>query len=161
MVPEEVKAAIEDARNAVNVKINFNIASTCPVFDRKENKEFTAYVIDVTLGEINYTLLKRYSQFDELHAALKKAYKGVDLPLLPKKRWFGNTDPSFVQKRCRKLQLYLNSLALNETLFKSTIMCKFLLTVTTYDEERDKKEEKDKKEDKDKKDDKNKKDKKR
>jgi len=125
----------------------------------KKKKEFTAYVIDVTIGITNYTLLKRYSQFDDLHQNIKKSYKGADLPLLPKKRWFGNTDPSFVQKRCRKLQLYLNNLTQIETIFKGIEFSKFILNTTTYDDEKDKKDKKekdDKEKDKKEKDDKEK-----
>jgi len=38
MVPDEVKAALEEIKYSGNTKVSFIIASTCPVFDGKEKK---------------------------------------------------------------------------------------------------------------------------
>jgi hypothetical protein len=65
---------------------------------------------DTERGSI--TLLKRYSDFDKLHKNLKsQAPKNIKIPAMPPKRFFGdNTDKSFVNSRCSRLEGYLNDL---------------------------------------------------
>ena len=56
-------------------------------------------------------ILRRYRQFAALHAAIVKRYGEKDLPHFPKKRLLGNMNPSLVEKRRRKLENYLTTIA--------------------------------------------------
>ncbi|KAF2365688.1 Phoxous domain [Trinorchestia longiramus] len=58
--------------------------------------------------EVRYSLTYRYSQFAQLNAALRAP--NVTLPVLPPKKFFGNTDKSFVNDRKVALQNYMDEL---------------------------------------------------
>jgi hypothetical protein len=50
------------------------------------------------------------------------------MPKIPQKKWIGNTNTAFVQKRCRKLQKFLNDLAQLKGIFERHEMLDFLTT---------------------------------
>jgi Endonuclease/Exonuclease/phosphatase family 2/PX domain len=52
----------------------------------------------------------RFSEFVTLHSALKKSLPDVDLPVLPKKKVFGNLQKEFVDKRRLELERYVVAL---------------------------------------------------
>ncbi|XP_018025196.1 PX domain-containing protein kinase-like protein [Hyalella azteca] len=58
--------------------------------------------------EVRYGLTYRYSQFAQLNASLRAP--NVTLPVLPPKKFFGNTDKSFVNDRKVALQNYMDEL---------------------------------------------------
>jgi hypothetical protein len=72
----------------------------------KETVTYFISVTDTTTGE-NWTVKTRYSTMSDLHENLKKEVK-VSLPEFPPKKWFGNTDPTFISQRLKALENYLN-----------------------------------------------------
>jgi hypothetical protein len=91
------------------------------------------YIIEIVFGnnEQAVVIQKRYNEFFKLNKALKKVHRFSNLPKLPKKKWFGNTDPDFVQRRFRKLEFYLNSLKSIEGVFETKEMIHFLVGHST------------------------------
>lgn len=57
------------------------------------------------------TILRRYRQFAALHVAVQKKYPEKEIPSFPKKRLLGNMSPSLVEKRRRKLEKYIQTVA--------------------------------------------------
>lgn len=86
----------------------FKISSAVPVHSATE-KEFTAFLINVTYpnGEVK-TILRRYRQFAALHNSIQKSFPHVETPHFPKKRIIGNLSQHVIEKRRRKLEVYLN-----------------------------------------------------
>jgi hypothetical protein len=72
-------------------------------------KPFSAYEIKVV--ETGELVRKRYREFDKLYFQLKAQLVGIAVPKLPKKKFFGNMDESFVEKRRLQLQLWLNTVS--------------------------------------------------
>ena len=68
------------------------------------------YTIQVTVGDCQWTVQHRYSEFHELHEKLVALGK-VARSLLPPKRLIGNLSKSFVEKRQRDLETYLQGIA--------------------------------------------------
>jgi len=68
----------------------------------------TWYEIRVQIGEIFWKIKRRFREFVELHDRLVDE-SGVDKDSLPEKKLIGNKDPSFIMKRRRDLESYLQS----------------------------------------------------
>ncbi len=69
----------------------------------------TFYRVRVDVDRVNWTVKRRYRDFDELHDALVEAAAGVAKDSLPAKKAIGNKDPAFVMRRRRDLEAYLQS----------------------------------------------------
>jgi CRP-like cAMP-binding protein len=94
------------ARHAFRIEIE----QTVPV-GSANGKCFTAYVVAYTaLDGRRLTVLKRYSQFHQLHRELQATLTAVSLPQLTSKKILGSRDIATVAKRQRKLARYLNDL---------------------------------------------------
>lgn len=92
-------------------KLRFSITSTVPVHSASE-KEFTAFLVTIISpqsedGEEPRTILRRYRQFAALHASISKSFTDPELPSFPKKRLIGNMSQQVVEKRRRKLEIWL------------------------------------------------------
>lgn len=57
---------------------------------------------------VRWSVYRRYSEFNALHAALSRQY-GLLMPELPPKQWFGTTAPEFIIARQRALHAYLEA----------------------------------------------------
>jgi hypothetical protein len=89
----------------------FQIEQTIPV-TAADGGTFTTYMVDVTAPNgAQRSVLKRYRQFDDLDAALRRHGTDRALPSLPTKKLVGNMNPQFVRNRCLGLQRYLNQVA--------------------------------------------------
>jgi hypothetical protein len=90
---------------------SFQIEQTIPV-TAADGGTFTTYMVDVTAPNgAQRAVLKRYRQFDDLDAALRRHSSDRALPSLPTKKLVGNMNPQFVRNRCLGLQRYLNQVA--------------------------------------------------
>ena len=77
------------------------------------------YSIKVTVNDCSWSVQHRYSEFVELHEALLGINKENKSLKLPPKRVFGNSSKSFIQKRQKDLEVYLQTaLEKNPTLPK-------------------------------------------
>jgi len=69
----------------------------------------THYVINVQVGKVSWSVKHRYSQFQQMHDQLvEEGLAGRDL--LPPKKLLGSKEPSFIMKRRRELETYLQSI---------------------------------------------------
>ena len=69
---------------------------------------YAAYNIVTTLsnGKL-WNVWRRYSEFTNFHSELKK--EGVvGRPTMPQKKWLGNLEPAFINKRVKNLEAYLS-----------------------------------------------------
>ncbi|XP_054451438.1 nischarin isoform X1 [Pteronotus mesoamericanus] len=70
---------------------------------------YTVYIIQVTVGNHEWTVKHRYSDFHDLHEKLV-AEKKIDKNLLPPKKIIGKNSRSLVEKREKDLEVYLQTL---------------------------------------------------
>lgn len=68
----------------------------------------TYYYIDVNVGDVTWSVRKRYKEFLELHKKLVKDHT-VTKDILPRKKIIGNKEPDFVEKRRVGLEVYLQT----------------------------------------------------
>lgn len=64
------------------------------------------YKVEVIVGNVNWYVLKRYSEFYELHSQLIGDH-GVSKDILPPKKVIGNKTPEFIETRRQGLENYL------------------------------------------------------
>ncbi|XP_078399459.1 nischarin isoform X2 [Cetorhinus maximus] len=72
-------------------------------------ENYTVYIIEVKVGNHQWTVKHRYSDFHELHEKLT-AEKKIDKNLLPPKKIIGKNSKTFVEKRQKELEVYLQTL---------------------------------------------------
>lgn len=68
----------------------------------------TYYKIEVNVGDIIWSVRKRYKEFFELHTKLVNEHT-VTKDILPGKKIIGNKDPSFIERRRVGLEIYLQT----------------------------------------------------
>jgi WD40 repeat protein len=95
----------------------------------KEVLEGTKNVVYYTVEIVKksnqrWTVEKRYKEFDDLQAALKKLYS--NLPLLPGKTLFPIKTPAEIEKRREELERYLKSMIARDDILNSEQVKKFL-----------------------------------
>lgn len=97
---------------------------------------FTFY--ELYTEPFGWKVKRRYSDFDKLRKLLEKFFPNFYLPPLPKKQ-IGNKrfETAFIEKRMKKLELFINKIAKNESFKSSEVLLAFL----SYDN-RDKFQEK-------------------
>lgn len=69
----------------------------------------TFYVIKIDIGDVSWTVTRRYSEFAKLHQTLV-ADHGVFGDILPPKKVIGNKDEQFIEKRRLALDQYLSNI---------------------------------------------------
>lgn len=74
----------------------------------------------------SFAVIRRYSDFVWLHAALYALYPGVVVPPLPEKLLVGRFSPEFVESRRRALQLFLQRCCMHPELQHSDHLTTFL-----------------------------------
>ncbi|GCC25559.1 nischarin isoform X1 [Chiloscyllium punctatum] len=72
-------------------------------------ENYTVYIIEVKVGNHQWTVKHRYNDFHELHEKLT-AEKKIDKNLLPPKKIIGKKSKTFVEKRQKELEVYLQML---------------------------------------------------
>lgn len=82
----------------------------------------TYYEIQVTIGDIQWKVKHRYSEFFELHNQLIQEH-GISKDLLPSKKVIRNKSPTFIESRRKGLEEYLLKILvfLKKTMPKSLV----------------------------------------
>ena len=108
-------------------KITIQITSPKGIEAGVFGQSYTVY--DIITLPFNWTVQRRYSDFDNLRKLLSKFYPGFNVPPLPNKK-MGNKrfDKKFIEKRMKFLQLFINSVVENES-FKAN---EFILAFLSY-----------------------------
>ncbi|XP_070558120.1 nischarin-like isoform X2 [Ptychodera flava] len=70
---------------------------------------YTVYIIEVSVNDSRWRVRHRYSEFSELHERLVTENK-IERSLLPPKKLLGNLSKSFIEKRQKDLEQYLQVL---------------------------------------------------
>ncbi|KAF0755665.1 nischarin [Aphis craccivora] len=73
-----------------------------------DNNGVTYYLIKVNVGDVTWTVQKRYKEFLELHKKLVNEHT-VTKDILPGKKIIGNKEPNFIEKRRVGLEIYLQT----------------------------------------------------
>lgn len=83
-------------------------------------KEYTVYVVNVVdqFNGRDFNIFRRFSDFDDLHAKLKKKL-GANVPLLPKKQIFSSMSAKVMENRKIGLGSFLQQLAMRDGLLDS------------------------------------------
>nr|XP_034962015.1 nischarin isoform X1 [Zootoca vivipara] len=86
---------------------------------------YTVYIIQVSIGNHQWVVKHRYSDFHELHEKLVSE-KRIDKNLLPPKKIIGKNSKSLVEKRQKELEVYLQTLLLTFPLAAPKVLSQFL-----------------------------------
>lgn len=73
-----------------------------------DNNGVTYYLVKVNVGDVTWTVQKRYKEFLELHKKLVNEHT-VTKDILPGKKIIGNKEPNFIEKRRVGLEIYLQT----------------------------------------------------
>uniref|UniRef100_A0A670IMB7 Nischarin n=1 Tax=Podarcis muralis TaxID=64176 RepID=A0A670IMB7_PODMU len=85
----------------------------------------SVYIIQVSIGNHQWVVKHRYSDFHELHEKLVSE-KRIDKNLLPPKKIIGKNSKSLVEKRQKELEVYLQTLLLTFPLAAPKVLSQFL-----------------------------------
>ncbi|KAJ8258486.1 hypothetical protein COCON_G00174980 [Conger conger] len=88
-------------------------------------ENYTVYIIEVTVGDHQWTIKHRYSDFHDLHEKLTAENK-IDKNLLPPKKMIGKNSKSLVEKRQKELEVYLQTLLVKFPLAAPKVLSCFL-----------------------------------
>uniref|UniRef100_A0A8C9L4K9 Nischarin n=1 Tax=Serinus canaria TaxID=9135 RepID=A0A8C9L4K9_SERCA len=83
------------------------------------------YIIQVSVGNHQWTVKHRYSDFHDLHEKLVSEKK-IDKNLLPPKKIIGKNSKSLVEKRQKELEIYLQTLLLKFPVTVPKVLSHFL-----------------------------------
>ncbi|XP_061473960.1 nischarin isoform X1 [Rhineura floridana] len=86
---------------------------------------YTVYIIQVSVGNHQWIVKHRYSDFHELHEKLVSEKK-IDKNLLPPKKIIGKNSKSLVEKRQKELEVYLQTLLVTFPLAAPKVLSQFL-----------------------------------
>ena len=103
---------------------------------REDEKGVVFYIVEVKVGTQEWRVLKRYSEFDDLHSRLKKDLEPRDarhLPKLPKKKLFFTKDLNFIKERAQGLNEYMSKVILLFQALENPFLQKFLELDQNYD----------------------------
>ena len=85
---------------------------------------FTVYVVNVRKAEAEWHVFRRYSQWDQLRAALQSAVRSA--PELPRKEFFGRMRPEVIEERVLGLGQFLQSALSLDCYASSPALAEFL-----------------------------------
>uniref|UniRef100_A0A8C9KV13 Nischarin n=1 Tax=Serinus canaria TaxID=9135 RepID=A0A8C9KV13_SERCA len=91
----------------------------------KANLRIIVYIIQVSVGNHQWTVKHRYSDFHDLHEKLVSEKK-IDKNLLPPKKIIGKNSKSLVEKRQKELEIYLQTLLLKFPVTVPKVLSHFL-----------------------------------
>jgi hypothetical protein len=95
--------------NLCRIQLNCFLLNTSfkSLRDCKMSTPVTLYHFRLCFGDMEWEIIKRYSDFDVLDETLMNKY-GLPAAHLPPKTWFGLSNPELIEKRHKVLNAYLN-----------------------------------------------------
>jgi len=96
---------------------------TIDSYDIDDNIVHYSVTVSTTGNTKSWTVLKRFSNFDELHCHLSKSFSAI--PPRPKKTLFKMKSPKDIEKRRKDLEEYSNKLLANKELFNNSLVKSF------------------------------------
>ena len=78
-------------------------------YEIERQGNFVNYIIRVVgPRDIQFHLKDRYSSMRDFQVRVKRSIGGADgTPIFPRKKWFGNTNPAFLERRSQALGIFL------------------------------------------------------
>jgi len=111
----------------VHTDIDMSVVANKTLFDPRP---YTVYVVRIRRGHYKYDIMKRYSQFEDLHKHLKSKFPDFD-GQLPKKHLF-NLGRTVIQQREVGLQRYVEKLKWSRDIFENPIFQDFIKPVRIF-----------------------------
>lgn len=119
----QCKTLIQSKLNGNN--INITIRNPKEVDSGVFGQNFITY--EVNTQPFGWSVIRRYSDFDNLRKIFLKCYPGFNIPPLPsKKMGTRRFDQDFILKRMKFLELFINTVCENESLKASESLVAFL-----------------------------------
>ncbi|XP_030827981.1 nischarin [Strongylocentrotus purpuratus] len=91
------------------------------IISTAEVEKHTVYTIQVCVDDCQWTVQHRYSEFNDLHEKLVSLGR-VERSLLPPKRLLGNMSKSFIERRQRDLEAYLQKVISSSRLLPKPLL---------------------------------------
>lgn len=108
-----------------------HISATKNKLSDLSQREYTAYLIDVTFEDMKWQAVRRFKEFHNLHSVLKSKYPTLELPKLPHKHIFTPREGEFVDRRRQHLEQYLRELVVHPHLSNDVHLMSFMGVVST------------------------------
>lgn len=105
------------------VENDHHFTISIPSYEDKDG--ITYYKINVVVGTVSWVVVHRYKDFVELHETLVTDHC-LSKEMLPRKKYIGNRDPQFIEKRKSCLENYLQTVVAFLQKAMPFILLKFL-----------------------------------
>eukprot|EP00794_Sanderia_malayensis_P009248 gene9248-10225_t len=109
-LPEDLDNAISDDQSPSHHRQLVNIWIPSVFIKGKGSDAHHLYQVYIRIGDEEWNIYRRYSQFFKMHTACCKEYPNIERFNFPPKKILGKKDLKFVEGRRRKLQEYLRKL---------------------------------------------------
>ena len=124
-IPKNYINCIRQEKNAFSDLNNLQIIITNPEYIKKGIFSFSYYQYTIIVPQFNVECIRKTSDFEFLHEKLNLLYPLNFFPPFPESSFFNSTEN--INKKVRKLNLYINSLSQNELIRSSKLFQDFLL----------------------------------
>jgi len=112
------------------IELNSNLSAEVDDFEilEENGKKFAVYTISVSTSLLNYSVIRRYSQFYELREKLIKNYQtlGIQSTPFPEKQLFGNLQPGTLNQRRNILNEFIKAVSMRSHIFPIIEFWEFL-----------------------------------
>ena len=124
-IPKNYINCLRQEKNAFSDLNNLQIIITNPEYIKKGIFSFSYYQYTIIVPQFNVECIRKTSDFEFLHEKLNLLYPLNFFPPFPESSFFNSTEN--INKKVRKLNLYINSLSQNELIRSSKLFQDFLL----------------------------------
>lgn len=114
-------------KNAFTEMEDLIIIITSPEYIKKSLFSFSYYQYSLIIPKFNIECIRTYSDFEYLNEKLKLLYPLIIFPPFPENSFFDKNSTENVNKKVRKLNLYINSLSQNMLIRSNQLFQDFLL----------------------------------
>ncbi len=124
-IPKNYLNCIRQEKNAFSDLNDLQIIITNPEYIKKGIFSFSYYQYTIIVPKFNVECIRKTSDLEFLHEKLNLLYPLNFFPPFPESSFFNSTEN--INKKVRKLNLYINSLCQNELIRSSKLFQDFLL----------------------------------
>ena len=124
-IPKTYINCIRQEKNAFSDLNDLQIIITNPEYIKKGIFSFSYYQYTIIVPKFNVQCIRKTSDFEFLHEKLNLLYPLNFFPPFPESSFFNSTEN--INKKVRKLNLYINSLSQNELIRSCKLFQDFLL----------------------------------
>ena len=114
-------------KNSLTEMDDLKIIITSPEQIKKNLFSFSYYQYTMIIPKLNFECKRNQSDFEYLHLKLISLYPSTIFPPFPYNSFFDNNTIENVNKKVRKLNLYINTLVQNKLILSNKLIKDFLL----------------------------------